>query len=105
MIYPKRLIEVDLAIKRLSPMRAGRSQFDTATSQRCTFGGRGGLLRHVVQLSAPPSGQTLLIRSAPPTAKRPAQKCRKGHPTRDRNSSGQKVASGSTWQGKNPPCS
>ena len=45
MIYPKRLIEVDLPIKRIAPTHGGRSRSGTGTSRRCTSGGRGGRSR------------------------------------------------------------
>ena len=39
--YPKRLIEVDLPIKRISAHARRESQFVMDIFRRCIFGGRG----------------------------------------------------------------
>ena len=47
--YPKRLIEVDLPIKRISAHAVVRSRSGTVTSRRCTSGGRGDRWRRAGQ--------------------------------------------------------
>ena len=65
--YPKRLIEVDLPIKRISAhARREKSIRHGGIPRRCISGGRGGLLwQRVVRSFAHRSGPTRPTRFAP----------------------------------------
>ena len=62
--YPKRLIEVDLPIKRISAHAGARSPSATATSRPSIYGGHAGRWRPAARSSVRRCGPTRPIRSA-----------------------------------------